>query len=48
MIDGEEFVYYKGDEFLKSRAGLSADWQIWPLEAVGKRAAKAKVFKIIK
>lgn len=48
MIDGEEFVYCKGDEFLKSRAGLSADWQIWPLEDIGKRAAKAKVFNIIK
>lgn len=48
MIDGEEFVHCKGDDFLKSRAGLAADWQIWPLEGTDKKAAKAKVFKVIK
>ena len=48
MIDGEEFVYCQDADFLKSRAGLAADWQIWPLDGTGKKAAKAKVFKVIK
>lgn len=47
IIDGEEFVYVKGDDFLRSRAGLAADWQIWPLDAADKKSAKKKVFKII-
>lgn len=47
-VDGEEFVYCKGDDYLKSRAGLSADWEVWPLDRADKKAAKAKVFKLIK
>ncbi|EHC04193.1 hypothetical protein Sbal625DRAFT_4153 [Shewanella baltica OS625] len=47
-IDYEEFQYRSGEYFLKSRAGLSSPWEIWPLEANTKSAANRKVFQLIK
>lgn len=48
LIDGEEFVYRSGDDFLKSRTGLGAPWEIWPLSGTTKTAANKKVFELIK
>ncbi|MCT8873779.1 hypothetical protein K5M79_18895 [Shewanella xiamenensis] len=47
-IDGEEFVYKKGDEHVKSRAGLGCTWEIWPITGNDKKVAKSRVFSIIK
>ncbi|MFB2639882.1 hypothetical protein ACE02P_17815 [Shewanella bicestrii] len=47
-VDGEEFVYKKGDEYIKSRAGLGSPWEIWPITGNDKKAARSKVFSIIK
>ncbi|WP_144136145.1 hypothetical protein [Shewanella algae] len=47
FVDGEEFVYKKGADYLLSRAGINSTWEIWPLGKSDKRAAKSKVFKLI-
>lgn len=46
-IDGEEFVYRKGDDFLKSRTGLNSPWEIWPLDGATKSHAKKRIFKAL-
>ncbi|MGL5667055.1 MAG: hypothetical protein ACRDD9_13085 [Shewanella sp.] len=47
-IDYEEFQWRQGDNFLRSRAGATSPWEIWPLTHSTKTAAKSKVFKLIK
>lgn len=47
-IDGEDFVYRSGDDYLKGRASLSSPWEIWPLTGNTKTAANKKVFELVK
>ncbi len=48
VIDGIEFVYQSGDNFLLSQTGTNSQWETWPLMGNTKTAANRKIFELIK